>query len=202
MRIYICDTFSLTNKDYLEYEKIVSDETLRRTNKFPDESNRKSTVAGEAVARLALSEELGIPPEKIEIFRTEKGKPYVNENIYFSISHSMGTVAVIISRFEAGIDIEKIRPVNYGATRIFCTENEKEYIFSSKNEDEKLIRFYTVWTLKEAYLKCTGEGISGGLKSAEFTVTENGIICSDKKYSFTSEIRCNKFIISTCVKSF
>lgn len=190
----------ISNINTVEYEKIISDETRLRAEKFPSSVRRMETVIGEGIARTLLSKRTGIPPEKIGIFRTEKGKPYIDGNIYFNISHSEGTVAVIIADSEAGIDIEKIKTPDYRTARVFCTENEKSYIFSAETEAEKQKRYYTIWTLKESYIKCTGEGLSESLKSVEFTVTDGKVISNKADYSFKTLTHKNNFIVSTAIK--
>ena len=95
------------------------------------------------------------------------GKPYVpNSAIRFSISHSKGKVAVGFSDNEIGVDIEEIKEKDHSNLyRRVLSENEAGKIrFVS---DEKL-SFFKIWTLKEAYLKLTGEGLAGEMTSIDF----------------------------------
>lgn len=52
-------------------------------------------------------------------------------------------------------------------------------MLSSLSEKVQKERFYQIWTLKEASLKLTGEGIANGLVSYSFFV-ENHTLVSDK----------------------
>ncbi len=99
----------------------------------------------------------------------QEENPELNE---FSISHSGEYVAVVVSDSRVGIDIEYKTDKDFKVTnRMFATE-DIDYI----GKEQK--RFRDVWTVKEAFLKCTGEGISVPLSS--FTtdysyIEENGI---------------------------
>ena len=42
---------------------------------------------------------------------TENGKPYTDEGIYFSLSHTEGFTVCAVSDSEVGADTEKIRPI-------------------------------------------------------------------------------------------
>ena len=44
------------------------------------------------------------------VFYTKNGKPYLNNDIYISISHSDNLVVVAFSKEEIGIDLESIKP--------------------------------------------------------------------------------------------
>lgn len=96
--------------------------------------------------------------------KDEFGKPFF-ENIngfYFSISHSFPFYAAAVSDRPIGIDVEKIRDVNLNIAKRMFTENEREYIGKDK------IRFFEIWTKKEAYSKFTGKGL--GEKFSSFDV--------------------------------
>lgn len=106
------------------------------------------------------SKKLNIDIEKIEILKTDKGKPYLKniKDFFFNISNSYNLQAVAISDFEVGVDIELVREVDLSVAKRF-TKFEYNYILSEKSLD----RFFEVWTKKEAYLKYKSLGLSGGL---------------------------------------
>lgn len=97
-----------------------------------------------------------------EIVKTEKGKPYFKyiPDLFFSISHKDEVTVIVLSDCEVGVDVEKIKKADLRVTRRFLKE-EIDYI--TKCDSDR--RFFEVWTKKEAYLKCKGTGISGGLNS-------------------------------------
>ena len=100
--------------------------------------------------------------DNTEIIKNEKGKPYFKHipDLFFSISHTDGLTVIALSDCEVGIDVEKVRKADLRVVRRFSKE-EADYI----TEKESDRRFFEIWTMKEAYLKCKGTGISGGLNS-------------------------------------
>ncbi len=84
------------------------------------------------------------------------GKPET-DGIFFNISHSGDYVIGVASDTPIGCDIEKMRKAPIGiADRFFCN-GEKDYILGHKDRD---FAFWQLWTLKESYMKMTGEGMS------------------------------------------
>jgi 4'-phosphopantetheinyl transferase len=93
---------------------------------------------------------------KVEYIYSEYGKPYIKDsNLYFSLSHSNGVIALAVSKEEIGIDIELIKDVKDNlALKVM---NEAEYnIYKGLSKNDKISYFYEVWTSKEAYVKKLG----------------------------------------------
>lgn len=120
-----------------------------------------------------LSQHFGINLSKEKISENEYGKPELSgENVYFNISHSNGAVVCAVSDKPVGVDIEYIKEMRPGIINRCFTDNEKKAILSSRD-------FYRLWTLKEAYVKMLGLGISHTLSLIEFTFA--GVIkCTDR----------------------
>lgn len=125
---------------------------------------------------------LGLPDEEIRkmAVRTDKGgKPYfflhdekmiaAFPSVYFSVSHSGDWWSCLFSDGNVGLDIEARRYIkNYEAiAKRFFTYGEHQYVL-----DHGLEGFFQIWVRKEAYLKYTGKGISGGLST--FSVIREG----------------------------
>lgn len=86
-------------------------------------------------------------PQEISIIRTNGKKPYFDsEEVFFNLSHSHGVVMLGISHTPIGVDIEKIRDIDF-----------KRFDFI---EAEDLDEFFEKWTERESYLKFTGKGLS------------------------------------------
>ncbi len=94
----------------------------------------------------------------------EKGKPYIeiSPNCYFNISHSKDKVVVGISASNIGVDIEYIRKGKLNVAKRFFSEKEIQVIEQSENID---MAFTQYWSLKEAYLKYIGTGLTKPLSS-------------------------------------
>lgn len=98
-----------------------------------------------------------------EIETEENGKPYLKhyQNIHFNISHSDEYAACAVGEISCGLDIQKIKPVRTKRL-LLRTLSEEEYACVEKSTDPER-EFYKYWTLKESYLKWTGEGITKDL---------------------------------------
>ncbi len=119
-----------------------------------------------------LKDALGI--EYKDLSFNEHGKPYINgSNMHFSISHSNGYVALATSNSIIGIDIEFNRTIDNKILKLLKERiyNDNDY----KNDDSSLSSFIKTWTIKEAYSKFVGIGISIGLKDIEINY-ENGSV--------------------------
>ncbi len=157
-----------------EYKKsffCMNDSRKAKIKRFKGETSKKCTLAGEWLTRELLCEITGNSPESFDIFADENGKLHCkNSPLHFNISHSENIVAVAVSDSVVGVDIEVIRPVSLKLSKKLCIEEELLYIFGhtptesdfcDDKNPEYLRRFFEIWTIKEAYFKCIGTGITG-----------------------------------------
>lgn len=88
----------------------------------------------------------------------EYGKPFIpnRPDIQFSISHTKNAIAVAISRYPVGLDIEQIRPQSDALIKKTMNAAEQKQIADSQSPD---VTFTSLWTQKEAVLKLRGTGI-------------------------------------------
>lgn len=95
-----------------------------------------------------------LPP----IVRREGGKPCFKNDVnhYFSVSHSGELSLCALGEAPVGADIERVRPRGGGLPRYVLSGREYAWFEGRGSRWED---FYTLWTLKEARVKCTGEGI-------------------------------------------
>lgn len=167
MQIYTYDIRKLNNDEYFKWYSLMSDERKKRVDAFRYEDDRIRSVAGEMLARTAISEMYAIAPESITFERTRYGKPYTSL-AEFNISHSEDIVVCAVDKAPVGIDVEKIRPVNLKTAKKVFSENEINYLFGHTPEEKEFIntdnteilsRFFELWTKKEAVGKCVGTGL-------------------------------------------
>ncbi len=170
----------------------MSSERKAKVLRIKNTDQKKCTLAGEWLVRKMLSDVTGDTPESFVIFADEKGKLHskTTPELFFNISHSHNTVTAVVSDETVGIDIEKIRPVSLKLAKRVCSASELIYVFGRDTVDfdaecahDVLVRFFEIWTIKEAYFKCIGTGITDFLAvdalNGEFKKTkiiENGCI--------------------------
>ncbi len=98
------------------------------------------------------------------------GKPEVR-GLCFNLSHSKDMVLCAVSDKAIGCDVEAISCAPQKVADRFLCDGEKEYLnnFSGEMREKAFCRF---WTMKESYVKMTGEGLSPAPKSFEMKMEE------------------------------
>ena len=92
-------------------------------------------------------------------------------------------------------DIENTRKCNLNLAKRYF--HHEEYIYlSSLPKEEQDEAFTKIWTLKEAFVKCTGEGIAGGFNKFSVIVDSSTI---DKKYKTQYQVK--DYHLSLCFES-
>lgn len=157
------------------------DEELRAA-KFQSADARATFLAGRSGVRRVASLYSGIPAEELLIETAADGKPFFsNAEIHFNLSHTGTAVVAAFSGSAVGIDIEQRgRGRDFvGIARRFFGSSEADAI--SKSHDEE--QFLRLWTAKEAMLKLSGEGISGGLPGARLGEEGTGSLGEKKVHT-------------------
>ncbi len=102
----------------------------------------------------------------LSISTAEDGKPYLvsEPNIQFSLSHSGAWAVCALSDCHVGVDIEKREPGRRDIASRFFHRDEVRYI-NSLSSGSRDAAFYSLWTLKESFVKTTGRGLDLPLRS-------------------------------------
>ncbi len=159
--------------------KILAPDERLRSNSFRFESHRRRYIASHGALREIFGKYICIEPGQLEFDHRPLGKPFLasNENtnqlcFNLSLSNEIALCAVTLNR-SIGIDVEyKRKNIDVESlARRFFSIRECELISSSSPEERKNV-FFDLWTLKEAYLKATGQGISA-LKQVEISMSSS-----------------------------
>lgn len=153
----------LTDALYERYLGMMSPERRERVARKAIREDRLRSVAGELLVRRAVSEALGICEEAVPLCSDGRGAPTLDgTGLFVSIAHSGNYAVCALSDTPVGIDIEEVRPMcGRVATGTFSVR-ENEYLGADGYElsGETLVRFFEIWTAKEAYGKMKGEGVT------------------------------------------
>jgi 4'-phosphopantetheinyl transferase len=153
-----------------EWEKLLSPDERERAQRYHFEKDRRHFTASRALLRLLLGNELQQSADSLTFDYSEYGRPFLKEggpfhSLNFNLSHSNGRFLLAIARKRRiGVDLEFIRPdVSFDsiAGRYFA-EEEKEAL-AREPEEGKALLFFRYWTLKEAFMKAQGKGLSYSL---------------------------------------
>jgi 4'-phosphopantetheinyl transferase len=170
------------NEQYLEW---LDEEEKARLEKRTDPERRHQQLLARAMVRWCLSQYSdSTPPHKWQIERDKKGKLHLVDShlpLSFSLSHSGSWLAVAVTTNTLiGIDIEdKSRKADWQSiARRYFTPDEIANLEKAP-ENNRRERFFALWTLKEAYFKAHGGGISTGLDKVSFQIDNNGSISAE-----------------------
>jgi len=174
--IHCLDIRCFTADHYAGAAQIMSSAERERAQKFV--RGKESYIASRWLLRKVLARYTNLSPEMVEFLRTDKGKPYLPQgDINFSLSHSGHWALLAVAKAELiGIDIEAI-----SAARDLMGIAESYYHLHEFARLQTLAGaaqndyFYRLWTLKEAFFKATGTGISAGLEKIAFDLTGDKI---------------------------
>ncbi len=172
-------------------------------NSFLHIEDALRSLAGEWLTRLVLSEKLHLNMFEIGIDYGENGKPFYNcpSGLHFNISHSAGWSVCAVSRLPVGIDIEMIQPIDLSIAKECFTENEFMTMTSFADRSVQINYFYTIWTIKESYLKATGSGFSRAPDSFGTEIHNNHIFLTgdvESGYSFRPYDFDNVYKLCAC----
>ena len=183
--VYILNANNL--KTDLSLYKNIDKNRLEKIKKSNNQLFIKEQLGSSILLNDVLENTYFIDCETLEYYYNESGKPYLKDkNIYFSLSHSNGIVALTISKEEIGLDIELIKDVKDNLAKKIM--NDIEYnTYQSLNKESKKIYFFEVWTSKEAYIKKLGTSIT--LNPSNISIEEDVLL---KKISISS----NEYMIA------
>lgn len=118
-------------------------------------------------AGILLTRILGVDGAPPALAYGENGKPYLvdRSDTYFSITHSDKWVFLGVADCEIGIDAQMPRKV---CPRLAARSTTPEELAWVKENTEP--NFTRLWTMKEAYLKYTGTGLTVPIREVTISV--------------------------------
>ena len=191
----------LSEESFNALLQIISKENQDKCHRFKFKEDALRTLYGELIVRHVLSDYFSIENKDIKILKSNEGKPYIKDNpIYFNISHAGDFVVCAFSEQEIGVDIEQINDIDLKiAKRFFCASEYEDLV--AQEVENRLDYFYSLWTLKESYMKWLGTGISIPLDSFCFKITGDEISFVDynrKEMPFFKQYFIDGYKLSVC----
>jgi 4'-phosphopantetheinyl transferase len=172
----------IRNPELLEgYKRLLSDDERARYGRFYFDRDRQLHLVAWALVRTTLSRYAEVSPDAWE-FRTNRyGRPEIagptgTAALRFNLSHTRGLIACIVAtELDVGIDVEDRRRDTQGpeiARRYFSDREVAD--FERLGAEQQKLAFFEYWTLKEAYIKAVGVGLSLGLGRFSFDLHHSG----------------------------
>lgn len=153
---------------------MLGDEERGRMDKFRFAKDRQAYLTAHVLVRTVLSKYEDRTPGEWKFTTNAYGRPDVDPDLdsrlNFNLSHTDGLVACAVTTdHQVGVDVEasdRALEVEDVVDRYLSPEEMS--VLRSLPQDQRRLRFFTYWTLKEAYIKARGLGLSIPLD--QFTV--------------------------------
>jgi 4'-phosphopantetheinyl transferase len=166
----------------------ISAQRREQALRFKFEHGQRTCVLAYLLLKRALEEEFGFTENPLFEYG-EHGKPSVvgHPEFFFNLSHCKEAVACAVSRQPIGIDVESVGRYQESVARYTMNVDEMEQIHQSEAPE---VIFTRLWTMKEARLKLTGEGINDDIKQ---------VLCETEKKRYTT-VECLQqgYIYTVC----
>ncbi len=168
-------TLSVTENDQKNIEKlahILCPSELTRFNQITHKQSKREYQAAHILCRMMLSHFSKVSPADWQFKNGKHGKPEIknnlnHENLRFNISHTNGLVAcALTTKYDIGVDLEwscRSNIIDTIAEKKFSSA-EFNYLKASPRTEQRRI-FFSLWTLKESYIKAIGKGLLEPLDS-------------------------------------
>jgi 4'-phosphopantetheinyl transferase len=152
---------------------------IERVDKAYSAEVRLRFLAARAMQRTVLARYADVDPATLRFVTGEYGKPalaadFAALGLHFNLTHTGGLVGLAVSRHrDVGFDAENLheRTTALKLARRYFTEEEARNL-EALPLSEQPARFYSLWTLKESWMKATGRGIAAGLDNAAFSLDD------------------------------
>jgi len=187
-------TEALEQADVQASLQTLSEAERTRYARFRFARDQRDYAIAHDLLRRCLSRYEPVHPMDWQFELEPRGKPqlasthHLPENggpsLLFNLSHTRGLVAAgVARRFAIGLDVEVLRRFADATdvARRFFSPSEVEALEACPDET-RVVRFVELWTLKEAFLKATGEGVSERLSEISFDLGQPEVVSFSATY--------------------
>lgn len=149
--------------DMPRLRSLLSGDEFERMERFRFEHLQRHFAVAHGALRLILSTYLKTQPERIQFALGHRKKPALADPpaaLEFNLTHSGQMAAVAVADCPVGIDVERVRAMPdllAVASRFFAPAEAAEV--QAAPEPERTSMFFRIWTRKEAFVKCVGDGL-------------------------------------------
>ena len=178
--LYTSFSRRLTREEWEKKRRCLPEQTQARVMRYQRWQDRQAKMFGYFLLKKGL-QNYGYALN-CDIHKDRFGRPYVNYGIDFNISDSDGCVVCALTSYgRLGIDIEKIKPIDFAGFRNCMSPLQWKQIEESKN---MYASFFKFWTIKESTLKADGRGLAFPLDKVE--VFDNKAVLEGKSWFLTN----------------
>lgn len=159
---------------------VLSDDEQSRAARYRRPNHGQRFAAARSILRHVLGNELGLRSDVVPLQVDTDGRPFVRNARDFNLSHCDDTVLIALAPADlrVGIDIEPLdRDIDPDAIAARLLHPGEADAYHPLGAEARRLFVLRTWVWKEAYAKCTGEGIRLDLRT--LTWEANGHVHRD-----------------------
>jgi 4'-phosphopantetheinyl transferase len=153
----------------------VSPDKKERLKRFYHMKDTLRGLFADLLIRDVIVQKTGLSNEDISFSTNYYGKPFLKDrdDVQFNLSHSGVWVVGVIDHQIVGIDVERVQEIDLDISKNYFSPDEHEDLMSKA---DKFDYFFTLWALKESYIKILGKGLSHPLNAFSIKFSTPGEI--------------------------
>jgi 4'-phosphopantetheinyl transferase len=181
--LWVVDLAGVDRPAVENLQLLFSKEELERARRFHFERDRRAFLVSYGLLRRALTWVVpAVRPKDWVFTRAPNGRPEIDQPsllpwLRFNISHTTGLVACLVTaKNDCGVDVEAVVrfPDLESLSWRILAASERAHI-AALPDHVRHCGFFRLWTLKEAYAKARGLGVSLPFEQLPFECREDGI---------------------------
>ncbi|MEE8343315.1 MAG: 4'-phosphopantetheinyl transferase superfamily protein [Gammaproteobacteria bacterium] len=216
--VWFAEPAAITETSTLaRYKSMLSPQEIERHSRFRYATDRQSYLVSHALVRRVLSQYAGVDPAQWRFSSNQYGRPEIsgpNEvpPLRFNLTHTNGLVACLVTlSADCGVDAERIsaRANPRAVARKMFAETEQREL-DKLDGDAFMERFFSYWTLREAYCKARGVSIFHSGKNYFFETTnaqrarikfDTGYGCNGNQWQFCFSRPTAEHIVAIAIRA-
>ncbi|MEM7517038.1 MAG: 4'-phosphopantetheinyl transferase superfamily protein, partial [Planctomycetota bacterium] len=164
--------FDLDREDVELFERVLNEEERATADRRRGQLLRTRYVVGRGATRRVIGALLNKEPASVKFGHGPHGKPYLPDELRFNLSHSEGSALLAATQVRGldetslGVDLEYVRDWQDLDDLAHSVYTLPELAWLEDLEDPQARReaFFRLWTVKESFMKATGEGMTRPLQ--------------------------------------
>jgi 4'-phosphopantetheinyl transferase len=162
-------------------ESNLSEDERERASRYVQQKTREQFVLVRGLLREILAERINsinsgsVTASSLRFGYSQFGKPFLSEyrEWQFNVAHTRNVALIAVARHRAvGVDVQWCNPeidIEKAMTKAY-SDSEKTLLQELAPQSKRAMSFQ-LWTLKEAYVKADGRGLSLDLKNIDVAAT-------------------------------
>ncbi len=160
---------------------LLQPDEINRAQQYHRAEDRKRFIYARSILRVLSGHYTNQSPKQIQFTAGTNKKPILSGQTgwHINVSHSGNWILLTIGKVSVGVDVEQINPQFSFQDVLPMSFSPEEQAYIEAGTDARL-KFYQLWTRKEALCKATGKGMDDDfwrLPSLDgFHITESSLI--------------------------